>query len=159
MKSACFTGHRNLPRNLSGLESKLYNMLEKAVTEYGIVKFYAGGAVGWDTLASLTVLKLKKIYPQIQLNLVLPCSGEEQTRKWSDEQKKVFYSILKRADSVEYTSLHYFTGCMKIRNQRLVECADICYCFYNPDKFRSGTAQTVHMARNKKIPLINFFRV
>ncbi|MDE5765023.1 MAG: SLOG family protein [Ruminococcus sp.] len=157
MKSACFTGHRNLPRNLSKIELLLYSTLEKAVTEKGIVKFYAGGAVGWDTLAELTVLKLKKIYPHVQLNLVLPCSGEEQTKKWSAEQKKIFYDILERADSIEYTSPYYFKGCMKKRNKKLVEYADICYCFYNPSLFRSGTAQTVHMAKKKEIPLINFF--
>lgn len=157
MKSACFTGHRNISRDITGLKRMLYDTLENYIKNYRLTDFYAGGAVGWDTLSAITVLKLKKIYPDIRLHLILPCSNEEQTKKWTTQQQSIFYNILALADSAEYTSQHYYNGCMKIRNARLVEYADICFCYFKPDNKYSGTAQTVNMAKEKHIDIINFF--
>lgn len=154
MKSACFTGHRNINENTE----ILYNVLEYYIKNHGLTDFYAGGAVGWDTLAEFTVLKLKKIYPHIRLHLVLPCSNKEQTAKWSAEQQKNFCTILSLADTTEYTSENYCAECMKIRNKKLVEYADICFCYMNTNNRRSGTAQTVNISAEKNISIINFFQ-
>ena len=66
-KTCCFTGHRKLP-SIWG-RWKLAAKLEKAIVEQinnGIRFFGAGGALGFDTLAAQTVLKLKKKYPDIK---------------------------------------------------------------------------------------------
>lgn len=157
-KSACFTGHRNFTGNTKNLDTRLYDILERAITKKNVADFYTGGAVGWDELAARTVLKLREIYPHIKLHLILPCSNEEQTAKWTKEQKTEFYRILALTDTVEYISEHYYNGCMKIRNARLVELADFCFCFWDTNRQKSGTAQTVRMAQRKKIMIINFFR-
>lgn len=153
-KAICFTGHRDLPVT-EDLKRQLYDALEEFIRQ-GAIDFYAGAALGWDTLCELVILKLKKVYPYIKLHLILPCSNEEQTTKWTEVQKIEFFRILNLADSVEYTSKHYHNECMKIRNARLVELADCCVCYYD-GRFRSGTAQTVSMAQKKHIMVINFF--
>lgn len=158
MKSACFTGHRNINEDTEILGEILYNVLEYYIKNHGLTDFYAGGAVGWDTLAELTVLKLKKKYPHIRLHLVLPCSNKEQTAKWSAEQQKDFNTILSLADTTEYTSENYCINCMKIRNKKLVEYADICFCYMNINNKRSGTAQTVNISAKKNISILNFFQ-
>ncbi|MGN0612852.1 MAG: SLOG family protein [Porcipelethomonas sp.] len=158
MKSACFTGHRILSGNITALDERLYNILERGINNLGLTDFYAGGAIGWDTLSAQTVLKLREIYPFIKLHLILPCSNEEQTIKWTQIQKDDFQIILSLADTVEYTAHHYYNGCMKVRNARLVECAtDCCFCFWNPVNKYSRTAQTVRMAHQKKIMIVNFY--
>lgn len=157
-KSACFTGHRIFTGDTTNLETRLYDILERAIIKMTVADFYTGGAVGWDELAVRTVLKLREVYPHIELHLILPCSNEEQTAKWSTEQKTEFYRILGLADSVEYTSEHYYKDCMKVRNARLVELADFCFCFWDTNRQKSGTAQTVRMAQRKKIMIVNFFK-
>lgn len=157
-KSACFTGHRIFTGDTTNLETRLYDILERAIIKMTVADFYTGGAVGWDELAARTVLKLREVYPHIELHLILPCSNEEQTAKWSTEQKTEFYRILGLADSVEYTSEHYYKDCMKVRNARLVELADFCFCFWDTNRQKSGTAQTVRMAQRKKIMIVNFFK-
>ena len=159
MQSACFTGHGSFTGDTTNLEVRLYDILERAINKESISDFYCGGAVGWDELAARTVLKLREVYPHIKLHLILPCSNVEQTTKWTTEQKTEFYRILGLADSVEYTSECYYNGCMKVRNARLVELADFCFCFLDTNRQRSGTAQTVRMAQRKKIMIVNFFRV
>lgn len=155
MKSVCFTGHRKLNKQDIDLGIRLYERLKYFIVNYGVTDFYAGGAIGWDTLAELTVLKLREIYPDIRLHLVLPCSNEQQTKKWSPYNKKIFYNILSRADSVEYVSINYTYDCMKLRNQRLIRYADICFCYFIPTNNRSGTFQTINFAMQKRIPIIN----
>ncbi|MDE7105399.1 MAG: DUF1273 domain-containing protein [Ruminococcus sp.] len=157
MKSACFTGHRRISGNITKIKKNLYNTLEYYINKYGLTDFYAGGAVGWDTISAIEVIKLRIIYPQIKLHMILPCSNEEQTKYMNTQQKEIFYNILRFADSIEYVSQNYYNGCMKLRNARLVEYADCCLCYFNPDNKYSGTFQTVNMANKKNIAVINFF--
>ena len=88
-KTACFTGHRILSEPSKQVFDRLYPILEKLVTEQGITDFYAGGAVGFDTVAAKCVLRLRdamKGKVEVRLHLVLPCSNEEQTKNWTPEQ-------------------------------------------------------------------------
>ncbi len=156
-RSACFTGHRDLSESEKTLSERLYALLEKLVTEEKITDFYAGGAVGFDTIAAKCVLRLREKYKQVRLHLVLPCPNEEQTRGWTASQKYEFKIILSRADSVEYTSDHQYRGCMGVRNARLVERADAhCICYYDKTR-KSGTGQTVGMAKKKGLEITNLF--
>ena len=158
MSSISFTGHRTLPKDTNELSQNLYKKLEEAIIS-GVTNFYFGGAYGWDQFSFLVMLKLREKYPHIRLNLVLPCSNAEQTANWKEKDKAEFYLILSLADSVEYTSDHYFKGCMKLRNASLVERADCCFCYLNSKRNRSGTAQTVRMAQKKGIPIFNFWNL
>ena len=159
-RSVCFTGHRTIAEDKEKLSARLYALLERLVTEQKITDFYTGGAVGWDALAALTVLKLRESYPEAKLHLVLPCPFEEQSAKWNEAQKAEFQHILGLADSVEQVSDCYYNGCMKARNARLVELAsDYCICYWNPKHYRSGTGQTVRMAQRKGIEVINLFEM
>ena len=110
MGSACFTGHRVIPQT-EEIKERLYSVLERWICTKGITDFYAGGAVGWDTLAAATVLKLREVYPQVKLHLVLPCASEQQTAKWTSAQQSEFFRIRELADSVEYICENYFKGC------------------------------------------------
>ena len=157
-KSVCFTGHRDLSENEKTLSERLYALLEKLVTEEEMTDFYAGGAVGFDTVAEKCVLRLREKYPQVKLHLVLPCSNEEQTKKWTANQKYEFRLILTRADSVEYTSQHQFRGCMGVRNTRLVEHAtEYCICYHDPTR-KSGTSQTIGFAEKKGLKIVNLYK-
>ena len=159
-RSACFTGHRTIKADMSTFSALLSSIIEMMITDKGVTDFYAGGAYGFDAVASMSVLHLKEKYSSVKLHLILPCSKEEQSRKWTAEQKAELEKLLGLADSVEYVSDRYYNGCMKARNARLVELAsDYCICYWNPSNFRSGTGQTVRMAQKKGIEVINLFEM
>lgn len=151
MKSVCFTGHRKITITYE-LKEKLRRTLISLI-ENGCTDFYAGGALGWDTLCEEAVLALRQEYPQIKLHLVLPCSSAEQTAKWSDWQRTRFKSILTAADDVQYTAEHYSADCMKRRNERLVELSECCVCYCTDPQ--SGTGQTVRIAERSGIKIYN----
>ena len=91
MKAVCFTGHRYLDCDLEDLKFRVYDALERMIKNAGITDFYNGGAVGWDMLTAQEVLKLREKYPHIKLHMVLPCSPESQSYKWTTEQKKTYF--------------------------------------------------------------------
>lgn len=155
--NCCFTGHR-LVKSTRNLEYKIKKEL-KALIENGVTDFYSGGTYGWEAMCELTVLKLRKKYPHIRLHLILPCPAKEHTAEWDGRRREVCYKIMNSADSVEVVSEEYFDGCIKVRNMRLVEAADRCFCYYNEKNIGSGTAQTVRMAAEKGIKIINIYSV
>ena len=153
MKACCFTGHRII-KITPELIRRLRNTII-CVIEYGVTDFYDGGAIGFDMLCAETVIALKAEYSDIKLHLLLPCPPEEQVKGWNKAQIARYNEILQAADSVTILSEHYTVDCMKQRNERLVELADCCICYCaNP---RSGTGQTVRIAAQKGINVINLF--
>lgn len=156
-KTACFTGHREFSEKPKQISERLYDILEKLIKEQNITDFYAGGAKGFDTISALCVIKLRCKYPTVKLHLLLPCSNEEQTKSFNPTEKYDFQRALKLADTITYTSEHYFKGCMKVRNEALVKNAtDYCICYYDSTR-KGGTARTVKLSEEKGLKVINLF--
>lgn len=151
MKSntCCFTGHRDCADN-SDIREKLMSVITKLITIKDVKYFGTGGALGFDTIASLCVLELKKRYSHIKLILVLPCP--EQDKYWSYNDKEVYESIKKMADKIVYVSDRYTKGCMHKRNRYLVDNSSYCvaYCVKN----RGGTYYTLNYAERKGLEII-----
>lgn len=151
-KTCCFTGHRRIPKEDY---DKVKERLEKVVLDLynyrGIIYYGAGEALGFDTLAAETVLRLRESCPDIRLILVLPCRN--QTRNWKTDDVRRYESIIQSADKVIYTSDLYTDGCMQKRNRRLVDDSSVCVCYQTQPK--GGTAYTVSYAKDCGLEIIN----
>lgn len=150
-RTCCFTGHRNLPLEqrdeiATRLQQVIINLIEQDYVFFG-----AGGALGFDTLAALTVLKLKDDYPQVKLILVLPCKS--QTRGWGKDDVAVYENIKGRCDKLVYTSEEYDSSCMFKRNRHLIDNSSVCICYLTKEK--GGTAYTVDYGRKSGVQIIN----
>ena len=150
-KTCCFTGHRKLPfwgrrKVAAKLEKTIINLIDRGIRFFG-----AGGALGFDTLAAQTVLRLKKKYPDIKLILVLPCLT--QARGWPTENVEEYERIKAQADKVIYTAQEYTKGCMHKRNRHLVDHSSVCVCYLTKDN--GGTAYTVDYAEKRGLEIIN----
>lgn len=150
-RTACFTGHRTIPfLQRRKIEKRTEEALIEAIKQ-GYRFFGAGGALGFDTLAAQTVLRLKKTYPQIKLILVLPCLS--QTRGWRPEDIAEYERIKAAADKVVYTSQEYTRDCMFKRNRHLVDNSSLCIAYLTENT--GGTAYTVDYARFKGLIIKN----
>lgn len=150
-RTACFTGHRTIPfLQRRKIEKRTEEALIEAI-EQGYRFFGTGGALGFDTLAAQTVLRLKKTYPQIKLILVLPCLS--QTRGWRSEDIAEYERIKAAADKVVYTSQEYTRDCMFKRNRHLVDNSSLCIAYLTENS--GGTAYTVDYARSKRLIIRN----
>ena len=150
-RTCCFTGHRQIPAEERGkiadrLESTVAGLYQKGIRYYG-----AGGALGFDTLAAQTVIRLRESCPGIKLILVLPCLT--QTKGWRIEDVEEYERIKAQADKVVYTSQQYTPGCMHKRNRHLVDNSSVCICYLTKDS--GGTAYTVRYAKKHSLEIIN----
>ena len=90
--TCCFSGHRivksqdydNILANLDKILETLYNK--------GITNYISGGALGFDTLAAESVIKLRSKYSNIRLILALPC--KDQACKWNKIQKNQYTIVI-----------------------------------------------------------------
>ena len=150
-RTCCFTGHRNIPADkYADIQKQLDSYVLTLINE-GAVTFITGGARGFDTMAALTILRIKKMCSHIRLSLILPCKN--QTKGWAQSDIKTYNRILKKADEVIYTSERYYPGCMHVRNRRMVDESCVCVCFLT--NTNSGTAYTTRYARQKRVYVIN----
>lgn len=150
-KTCCFSGHRNLPKNKI---QHIHNLLIKHIlklSSMGITNYISGGALGFDTLAALAVIKIRFIYPNIKLILALP--SPKQTHGWGADDIALYENIVEHANEVIYTSQQHHGGCMHIRNHYMVDHSKFCIC-YMEDK-SGGTAYTVNYAYKKDLFVIN----
>ena len=149
--TVCFTGHRNIPYAVAARLPRLLERVISELCERGATTFRTGGAMGFDTVAALKVLDMKEKYPQIRLELILPCRN--QTERWDEIGRRTYNYILRKADGHRFLFDTYFEGCMLERDRRLVEGSDVCvaYCAQS----RGGTAYTVTRAMREGLEVIN----
>lgn len=152
-KVVCFTGHRKiLDQDCVKLHELVYQAIEEQI-QNGADVFRAGGALGFDTIAALNVLLLRKRYPHIRLELVLPCPT--QTRGWPREDTLLYEQILSQANSHRYISQQYWNGVLQLRNRALVESSDVCIAYLRSS--RGGAAFTAALALRKGLELVNLY--
>ena len=146
-----FTGHRVVPQSE---KRRLQRALLGAVEELylaGYRVFCAGGAMGFDRMAADIVLSLKQKYADLRLMLILPC--RDQAARWSVPERAAYDRQLREADEVRVLSETYYEGCMRERNRAMISLAGYCVAYVTTP--RSGSAQTLHMADSKGIPVRN----
>lgn len=149
-RSCCFTGHRFMSAEGALVQDRLSCEVENLINLCGVDTFYAGGALGFDTLAAECVLRLKGKYPFITLVLALPCKN--QAEKWSADNKQRYDAILRRADVVYYVSDVYTESCMHKRNDYMLANSKYCICYLRHNG--GGTYYTVNRARSMGRELI-----
>lgn len=150
--ACCFTGHRRIPPDkIDSIRERLQTNIEAQYTENGIAVFIAGGAIGFDALASEAVIERRAVHPDIRLVLVTP--HKEQAKRWSENERAQYERIKSSADEVICLAEHYYRGCMQQRNRYMVDHSAVCICYLTQKT--GGTAYTVNYARKRDLRIIN----
>ncbi len=148
-KTCCFTGHRDIDKKekeniLKNLEKLVYVLFER-----GVDTFLCGGALGFDSFAARTVLKLREKL-DIKLVVVIPCRN--QADSWSVQEKREYEDILGAADEVLCLNEKYVTGCMHQRNRFMVRTSSVCIAYFNGRS--GGTRHTISLAEDEGLEII-----
>ena len=153
-RACCFTGHRALPPQTDDAYFSLQDALEgaivKALMEYGCTTFYAGGAVGFDLLASELVLTRKARHPSIELILCCPYAGHDAG--FSPRDRARWESVKTRADRTLYLTDRYTPSCYYHRNRYMVEHSDLLIGYIRDPN--SGSRQTWSLAKERGLDII-----
>lgn len=150
-RAAAFTGHRDIPTSeYEALTRRIFLTVDRLYRE-GVSTYYCGGALGFDTVAAVTVLNMKTRYPDIRVVIAVPCP--DQSRTWAESDCVLYERILARADEVVTVSPHYVRGCMQIRNRYMVDRADTLIAYVKRDT--GGSAYTKRYALKKGLTVID----
>ena len=109
-------------------------------------------------MASETVLKLKAIYPQVYLRLILPFDEQYKHEKgWSDAEVEQYCKIKERASEVIVLASAYSSGIYYRRNRYLADSSSVCIAYMRSSN--SGTAHTVNYAKAIGAEIINIAQI
>ena len=155
MSDICFfTGHRIIAaKEKAVVKENIKNAIIYLMHEKGVTNFISGGALGFDTMAAQTVLKLKETYKELKLIMYLPCN--DQDKRWTPKDRSIYRYILKYADEcVLVSNSGYTDGCMKERNLAMARDSSFCIAYYK-GRVNSGTGQSVRFAKENDCMVIN----
>ncbi len=140
-----------LPKDkLSFIKDCVAREIESAYRE-GFRRFICGGALGFDTLCALEVLRLRKIHQDIKLILIYPCLGQDV--KWKDTDRELYRYIYDECDECYCMRREYTPFCMHERNRAMVGESSLVIAFLENGK--SGTAYTYNYAKTHGVRTIN----
>jgi len=148
----CGTGHR--PNKLGGYgietANKLIQIASDWLREQKPTKVISGMALGWDmALASAAISN------EIPLVAAVPFKGQEG--KWPQGSQKEFNRLLENATSVVYVSDGgYAAWKMQVRNEWMVDNADVILALYNGDT-SGGTYNCIRYAEKKEKQVVNLW--
>ena len=151
-KTACFTGHRELPQNKVKsievmTEATIQQLYDKSVRFFGV-----GGALGYDTLAADVLFRLRASYmSDIKIILVYPFDGF--TDRWKPEQQARHKARLPFYDKVVCVSDKPSREAYLARDRHLVDGSTYCVAYQT--KGVGGTAYTTRYAQEHGVEVYN----
>ena len=164
----CFSGHRSIyGYNYSDRRyTRLMNKLDEYLFKEGFYKdgnkFISGGAIGFDTLSFRMIDKISKTY---DIENILAIPFKNQSKKWSDKDKRVYEDMKLIADKVIYVDTlddykiktvpegMYHPAKMQKRNAFMVDNSDVVISCWDGSK--SGTYNCIKYAKKKGKRIIN----
>ena len=158
--ACCFTGYRpeKFPFNFDVKDDEYYmfeNRLIAAISklsQYGIKKFFCGGARGFDLTAAECVLLLKQ---RLDVSLCCAIPFKNHEKGWSDLWKQRYYSVLSGADEVVFVCENYSPDAYQKRNKYMVDRSQVVVTYFSG--LPGGTKNTITYAKKKGLELINIY--
>ena len=156
-ETCCFSGYRIEKMPFRADDSHAVQLLEAALDHAvreaalrGYSRFITGMSTGFDLWAAESVLRARESLP-VQLLCAIPFDG--QADRYPADWKRRFNRCLLAADRVYALSRRYYAGCYAARNRFMVDASSLLICYF--DGRPGGTAQTVHMAEQSGLEVIN----
>ncbi len=143
----CFAGHCEISRN-EKLEKVVHDKCEELIIEKGVNCFWVGDYGDFDVLAADTVRQLKRKYPHIKLELILPYITEKINNYKEMYYEK--YDNIVLADIPERTPLKFrILSC----NKYMVDNSAFLIAYV--DRSFGGAVKTLEYAQKKGIKIFN----
>ncbi len=144
-KICTFAGHRDVFGS-GDLGGAVYLELRRLVQREGVTCFLSGGMGGFDALCESKVRALRREFPHICLEWVIPYITQDFR-----QNESYFRAIY---DNIVYPlpGVHY-KDAIRRRNRWMIDQADFLLAYIC--RPQSGAYQTVSYARRRAVPVIN----
>ena len=166
--TACFTGHRpqSLPCGFDEthpaclkIKHQLKRLIKGLINKKSVTHFISGGALGVDMWAMEIIFELKEEYPNITLEVSIPCRS--QADRWNCKSQERYSRLISLCDKKTFVQEQYTADCMMKRNKYMVDNSDYVIAIWNGKP--SGTGKTIHYTIDNSKPVycvdVNDFRL
>ena len=144
--TATFIGHRDC----IGIDEKAVKTEIIKLIEYGVTEFLNGGMGKFDLLCARIVHELKKQYPHIKNNLVIPYLTFVHK-----EDDAIYRQIFDCVIYPEGFEKYYFKAAITARNNYLVDNSSYAICYITNEFHKNGAAATYKRAIKNGLTVIN----
>lgn len=151
--TCAFFGHRDFCFNYKN-EAALDNILRQLIKNNEYLEFLVGRNGEFDRFAASRIVHAKKQYGNFNssLTLVLPYHSAEFYNN-----EKYFLDYYDEVEICEQSSIAHYKSAMKIRNQNMVERADLIICYI--ERNTGGAYKAVQYANLLQKPIINLAEI
>lgn len=159
--SCCFTGYRpqKLPfpiardnKDYIDFENDLF-MTVQSLAKEGCRTFYTGMAMGFDIIAAECVLVVASAKKFSDIRLICALPFKAQAKKYPQNWKMRYDSILEKASEIVIISNDYYSKCYYDRNRFMVDNSDCVLTWF--DGSPGGTKNTIDYAKSIMRKVIN----
>ena len=157
--SCCFTGHRpgKLPwrydeedPRCAALKKRIFDAAEAAYQE-GFRHFLCGMALGCDLYFCESVLRLRRMHPDVTVEAAIPCPT--QADAWPPDQRRRYGRLVAACDFETLVSASYTPSCMQRRDRYMVDHASLLIAAF--DGSPGGTRYTVEYAMRRGLEIVD----
>ena len=138
-KTCCFFGHREVTHNI---RDKLTSIIEKLITEDGVIDFYVGNQGQFDWMVYSVLKELKAKYPQIRYTVVLAYMPDEHIKELYGEDTLF-------PDGLESVPKKF---AISKRNDWMIRQSGVVVCYVH--KITGGAAKFREKAEKKGLKIL-----
>ncbi len=142
----CFAGHRDMYDNKA--KDRVKSIAEELITRHNVDEFWIGNYGSFDSCCVSAIRELKKVYPHIEIDLVIPYLTKE-----INEYKELYY---KKYDHILVADIGFNTPkTLHIikANEYMVKNCQFLICYINHTW--GGAAKTYSYAKRKRLQIYN----
>ena len=110
---------------LSSIRAAIRNNVWKLCTS-GYDVFYSNTEIGIPLWAGAVVTAIN-FYNSVELMVVIPF--EEQTTKWPEEQREMYYTVHQKSADAKVLNARYFDGCYEEADEYMIDKSDALLYF------------------------------
>ncbi len=110
---------------LSSVRAAIRNNVWK-LCKSGYDVFYSNTELGVPLWAGAVVTAIN-FYNPVELMVVIPF--EEQTTKWPEEQREMYYTVHQKSADAKMLNSHYFDGCYEEADEYMIDNSDALLYF------------------------------
>nr|WP_042334666.1 SLOG family protein [Desulfosporosinus meridiei] len=148
--------HIGFDENIAGSLRLKQVLMEQAVyliQAMRVTHFISGVDLCVGQFFAEIVLDLKRDYPEVTLECVIPC--EDQAANWTIAQRDRYFSIVERCDKETLLQHHYSKDCIRKKKEYMVKQSNYVLVVWNGKPGSSGKLLSIARTLGKIVILID----
>jgi len=142
----CFAGHDGIYSN--DVKEKIKTIAENLIVNCNVNEFWVGNYGGFDRCSGTAIAELKKAYPQIELDCVIPYLTKDINAYQAFYKKKYDNILIADISLITPKKLQIIKT-----NEYMVNHSDFLICYI--DHAWGGAFRTFDYAKRKKLQVYN----